>query len=432
MCRKVLKTVTLGCKVNQYETELLREGLARLGYREPDEGEAADLCVVNTCTVTAEGDRKSRKTIRRLAKENPDAQIIVMGCYATRSPDEAAALPGVVEVVTDKRELPQLLRRLGLVDPPDGISTFGHRHRAYVKIQDGCRMDCSYCIVPMARPVLVSRRPQEILDEIVRLVENQYREIILTGIHLGHYGVDLDGTSPDLAGLVREIVGLDGEFRVRISSIEAAEATPELLDVMARHPQRVCPHLHLSMQSGSDVVLRRMRRRYTAGEFIDRCRRVVESLDNPALTTDIIVGFPGETEAEFEETCRVVEAIGFSKIHIFRFSPREGTPAATMPDQVPGNIQRERSERLAEIARPLREAFFQSLVGRRLQVLIESKSKTSANAGNLLQGGLLGTSARYALVELPADAGKPGDLVEVTAERVVDGRIEASKQSKQR
>ncbi len=420
---RTLKTVTLGCKVNQYETEYLREGLALLGYREADKGETADLCIVNTCTVTAESDRKSRKTIRHLAKENPAAQIIVMGCYATRSPAEAASLPGVVEVVTDKRELPALLQRLGLVDPPNGISTFGHRHRAYVKIQDGCRMNCSYCIIPKTRPVLTSRRPPQVLDEIRRLVKNQFREIVLTGIHLGHYGGDLKAESPNLSALLREIAQLDGEFRVRISSIEAAEATPELLAVMADYPQRICPHLHLSMQSGCDAVLQRMRRRYTAQEFIDRCRRATDSLDNPALTTDVIVGFPGETEAEFEQTCRTVEKIGFSKIHIFRFSPRAGTPAATMPNQIPGNIQRERFERLAAIAGPLREAFFQSLLGRRLQVLLESE--TPDDATNLLQTNLLATSARYAPVELPPDAAKPGDLVEVTAQRIECGRIQA-------
>ncbi len=411
----ILKTVTLGCKVNQYETEFLRQGLARLGYVEPDEGQAADLCVVNTCTVTAEGDRKSRKTIRRLAKENPHAQIIVMGCYATRSPDEVAALPGVVEVLTDKRKLPQLMARLGVVEVPDGISTFGHRHRAYVKIQDGCRMGCSYCIIPTARPVLQSRGPTQVLDEIRRLLENQYREIVLTGIHLGHYGVDLHGGSVDLARLMRKIVGLEGDFRVRISSIEADEATPELLGVMAAHPRRICPHLHLSMQSGSDAVLQRMRRRYTSRQFVDHCRRAVELLDNPALTTDVIVGFPGETESEFEETCRVVEEIGFSKIHIFRFSPREGTAAATMPDRVPGDVQRRRAERLAEIEKRLRASFFQSLLGRRLQVLIESQSPHSPRR-------LLGTSARYAPVELPPEAGSPGDLVDVIAEQVAEGQ----------
>ena len=414
--KPTLKTVTLGCKVNQYETEYLRQGLARLGYRQPAEGATADLCIVNTCTVTATAEHKSRKTIRRLAKENPGTRIIVMGCHATLSPRETASLPAVVEVLADKRELPDLLRRLGVADPPGGISSFGNRHRAYVKIQDGCRMQCSYCIIPKTRPVLASRRPQDVLEEINRLVGNGYREIVLTGIHLGHYGVDLDGESVDLARLVRKIVRLEGDFRVRISSIEADEATPELLRVMADHPRRICPHLHLSMQSGSDAVLRRMRRRYVSRQFVDHCRTAVELLEHPALTTDVIVGFPGEAAAEFEETCRVAEEIGFSKIHIFRFSPREGTPAAVMPERVPGDVQRHRAERLAEIEKRLRAAFFQTLVGRRLQVLIESRTPDGPER-------LLGTSARYAPVELPLEIGKPGDLVDVTAERVAQGPV---------
>ena len=442
-----LKAVTLGCKVNQYETEYLRQGLARLGYRQPAEGAAADLCIVNTCTVTATAEHKSRKTIRHLAKENPGTRIIVMGCHATLSPRETASLPAVVEVLTDKRELPDLLRRLGVADPPRGISTFGDRHRAYVKIQDGCRMKCSYCIIPKTRPLLSSRPPQDVLEEIGRLARNGYREIVLTGIHLGHYGVDLsgcpriscgagvsparaagtatpqnskvilgqplNGESTDLARLMRKIVRLEGDFRVRISSIEADEATPELLSVMADHPRRICPHLHLSMQSGSDAVLRRMRRRYTSRQFVDHCRTAVELLDNPALTTDVIVGFPGETESEFEETCRVAEEIGFSKIHIFRFSPRQGTLAADMPDQIPGDIQRHRAEHLAEIEKRLRTEFFQTLVGHHLQVLIESQSPTH----------LQGTSARYVPVELPPASGSPGDLVELLADRVAEGSV---------
>jgi len=419
-----LKVVTLGCKVNQYETEYLRQGLARLGYRRPAEGAAADLCIVNTCTVTATAEHKSRKAIRHLAKENPGTRIIVMGCHATLAPRETAALPAVVEVLTDKRELPDLLRRLGVADPPSGISTFGDRHRAYVKIQDGCRMTCSYCIIPKTRPLPASRPPQDVLEEIERLVGNGYREIVLTGIHLGHYGLDHCGMGilpmkhahHDLARLTQKIVRIEGDFRVRISSIEADEATPELLRLMADHPRRICPHLHLSMQSGSDAVLRRMRRRYTSRQFVDHCRAAVKLLDNPALTTDVIVGFPGETESEFEETCRVVEEIGFSKIHIFRFSPREGTVAADMPNRVPGDVQRHRAERLAEIERRLRTAYFQSLVGRRLQVLIESQA-----SGNPQR--LLGTSARYTPVELPPEVGSPGDLVDVIAEQIAEGPL---------
>jgi threonylcarbamoyladenosine tRNA methylthiotransferase MtaB len=414
-----LKTVSLGCKVNQYETEYVRQGLARLGYRAAVDGEAADLCIVNTCTVTARGDAKSRKAIRQLARQHPRAEIIVMGCYATRAAEEVAAMPGVTEVVTDKRQLPELLGRLGLVDLPTGISTFGRRHRAYVKVQDGCRMECSYCIIPSVRPDLLSRPGDDVLDEVRRLVDHGYREIVLTGIHLGHYGIDLTDGRTDLARLVGRIVELDGEFRLRISSIEAAEVTSELIAVMAGRPDRVCPHLHVSMQSGSDSVLRRMRRRWPVRQFLERCEQIRRSLDRPALTTDVIVGFPGETEDDFAATCRAVEAVGFSKLHVFRFSPRRGTPAADMPDQVPEATKQRRAADLTELGESLRRRYFEGLAGGKLQVLVETSDEDRG-------GLLLGTSARYTPVELTGGRESIGRLVAVTAGPVVEGRIRAA------
>ncbi|MBN1590392.1 MAG: tRNA (N(6)-L-threonylcarbamoyladenosine(37)-C(2))-methylthiotransferase MtaB [Pirellulales bacterium] len=416
-----LKTLTLGCKVNQYETEYVRQGLSRLGYREPRPGEAADLCVVNTCTVTAEADRKSRKLIRQLARENPGASIIVMGCYATRRPDEAAALPGVAEVVTDKNRLPELLARFGLDPIPTGITSFGRRQRAYVKIQDGCRMECAYCIIPRTRPVLRSRPIDEVVGEIRGLIDGGYQEIVLTGIHLGHYGVDLAGhdrtdAQTNLARLLRHLVRLDGDFRIRISSIEACEVTDAVLDVIAEHPKRVCPHLHVSMQSGSDTVLQRMRRRWSSERFLERCRTIKRRLDHPGLTTDVIVGFPGETEAEFEATCRLVENVGFSKIHGFRFSARPGTAAARMTDVVPSHVQHRRLAKLAQIETRLRTSYFSSLLGRELCVLVES---AAANR----PGMLLGTSARYVPVELPGQPHQVGRLVRVTAQSLGDNRV---------
>jgi len=275
-----LRTVTLGCKVNQYETQLVRDGLVGSGYRDAAEGEPADLCVVNTCTVTAEGDSKSRQTIRQLARRNPGTRIVVMGCYATRAPEEISSLPGVVEVVTDKREIPDLLGRFGVIDIPTGISSFGDRHRAYVKVQDGCLLRCSFCIIPTVRPHMASRPVSHILDEVRRLVDNGYREVVLTGIHLGHYGVDFNRGRPKrdwvrLADLVRRITDLEGDFRVRLSSIEATEVTRELIAVMAERPERVCPHLHISMQSGSDAVLARMR---AAALVIVRAKLVVHEI----------------------------------------------------------------------------------------------------------------------------------------------------------
>src|SRR4029077_10546088 len=227
-----LRTVTLGCKVNQYETEFVRQALTNIGYQDAAANEPADLCVVNTCTVTHEGDSKSRQTIRQLAARNPGARNVVMGCYSTRAPREVARLPGVSEVVTDKRELPDLLARFGVVDIPTGISTFANRQRAYVKVQDGCMLRCSFCIIPHVRPTLTSRPPDHILDEIRRLVDGGYRELILTGIHLGHYGVEWNRGRPKsqwlrLSHLLGRIAELAGDFRVRLSSIEATEVTRE-------------------------------------------------------------------------------------------------------------------------------------------------------------------------------------------------------------
>ncbi len=376
---RTLKTVTLGCKVNQYETEFVRQGFEQLGYRKAAEGEPVDLCIVNTCTVTAESEAKCRKIIRRLAKAHPQAEIIVLGCFAARAPHDAAALPGVVEVVADKRDLPKLLARRGLADVPSGIRRFDGRRRALVKVQDGCRMTCSYCIVPSVRPHLISRPIDEVLDEVRRLLTAGHREIVLTGIHLGDYGrgerrgereerivgsrqsavgsnaePETDSQFPLLAhhspstlraaslpsplsprpSLLRQIADLDGEFRIRLSSIEAAEVTPELVELMAQRRDRICPHLHLPLQSGSNAVLRRMNRRGTVEQFIARCRTIRAALDRPALTTDVIVGFPGETEADFAATCRAVEEIGLRQAARLPIQPaarhprrRDGRPS---------------------------------------------------------------------------------------------------------
>lgn len=436
---RTLKTVTLGCKVNQYETEFVRQGFERLGYRKACEGEPVDLCIVNTCTVTAESEAKCRKIIRRLAKEHPQAEIIVLGCFAARSPEDAAALPGVVEVVADKRDLPKLLARRGLSNIPSGIARFAGRRRALVKVQDGCRMKCSYCIVPSVRPHLVSRPANEVLDEVRRLLTAGHHEIVLTGIHLGDYGWQegergrqaasilqsprlLVSPSPpllSLASLVRQIVELDGDFRIRLSSIEAAEVTAELIELMAERRDRICPHLHLPLQSGSDAVLRRMNRRGTAEEFVARCRAIRAALDRPAITTDVIVGFPGETDADFAATCYVVEEVGFAKVHVFRFSPRQGTPAAEMPDQVPGRIATHRAAKLGKLNKALRERYFRGLLGRPLQVLVEGAMPGRA-------GWMGGTSDYHAPVALPGGPELLSQFVSVIGQQIENGRIWAT------
>lgn len=417
-----LKTVTLGCKVNQYETELVREGLVGIGYTDAAAAETADLCVVNTCTVTAEGDAKSRQAIRRLAKENPAARIVVMGCYATRAPEELSRLPNVAEVVTDKREIPDLLGRFGVIDIPTGVMGLGSRKRAFVKVQDGCLLRCSFCIIPTVRPQMYSRPLVEVVREVRGLVERGYREIVLTGIHLGHYGVDFSRDRPKadwtrLSHLLDQLAAISGDFRIRLSSIEATEVTRELIAVMKAHGERVAPHLHLSMQSGSDSVLRRMRRRWGSQRFLDRCQLLKDELDRPAITTDIIVGFPGETDAEFEETMAVSRTAGFSKIHVFSYSQRKGTPAAEMPDQVSRQVKLERGRQLESLSEELRDEYFRSLLGARLRVLLE---------GQLPTGAMLGTACRYATVETPAGLAKVSQFVDVTATAVRDGKIVAT------
>jgi len=352
----------------------------------------------------------------------------VMGCYATRAPEEVAALPNVTEVLTDKRELPDLLGRFGVTDVPTGISGFGRRHRAYVKVQDGCMLRCSFCIIPHVRPELTSRPMKHILEEVRRLVDNGYREVVLTGIHLGHYGVDWNRPMSQgkpvpkeqwtrLSHLVSAIVELPGDFRVRLSSIEATEVTRDLISVMQDHGDKVCPHLHISMQSGSDSVLRRMRRRWGSRRFIDRCGMLKEKLDLPAITTDIIVGFPGETDAEFAETCDVARQVGFSKIHIFPFSARRGTPAADMPGQLPKKLKQQRGRELAQVETELRDEYFASLLGKKLQVLVESPLEDRA-------GFSVGTSCRYAPVEISSELAACGKFVEVVAQTISAGHIQ--------
>ena len=415
-----LKTATLGCKVNQYETQLVREGLLSVGYEDAIEQESADLCIVNTCTITSEGDSKSRQIIRRMHRDNPDARIVVMGCYATREPEAVEKLPGVAEVVTDKREIPDLLGRFGVVDIPNGISGLNNRHRAYVKIQDGCLLRCSYCIIPKVRPEMFSRPESDVVNEVTVLRDQGFREVVLTGIHLGHYGVDFNKGKPKsewtrLSSLVRKICQKLPEMRVRLSSIEATEVTRELIQVMKDFSSQVCPHLHVCLQSGSDRILRLMKRRWTRRHIIDRCQLVKEELSDPAFTTDLIVGFPGETDQDFEDSLDACRHIGFSKIHMFPFSPRKGTPAETMPNQVPKAIKKQRGEVVRQIERELQQSYFQSLVGKKLQLLVEKIND---------DGSLEGTSCRYAQVKAAGLKAPENALVETRIESVSADRLQ--------
>jgi threonylcarbamoyladenosine tRNA methylthiotransferase MtaB len=411
MPQRTCRLITLGCKVNQYETQYVKEALEANGYREAAAGEHADLCIVNTCTVTHEADAKGRQAIRRLALANPGAAVVVMGCFATRDPEAVARLPGVTQVVTDKALLAQELRRHGVERMPAGISRFDGHQRVFVKVQDGCLLNCSYCIIPSVRPRLASRSIGEIEDEVAALVDRGCREIVLTGIHLGHYGIDLCKGKPKsqwqrLPQLLERLCRLGGDFRIRLSSLEAAEVRDDLIETMAAQP-RVCPHLHLCLQSGSDRILQAMKRRYRSRSFLERCDQLRHAFDQPALTTDVIVGFPDETEADFEETCAVVRAAAFCKIHIFTFSPRKGTPAAGLPNRIEPRIVEERRRRLLALEGELAERFCRSLIGKRMRVLVEASPA-------IHDRHVRGTSCRHVPVELagfgPALLGKCVDV----------------------
>jgi threonylcarbamoyladenosine tRNA methylthiotransferase MtaB len=412
MIERTCRLVTLGCKVNQYETQLVREALEQDGWREAGPHEPAGLCVVNTCTVTAEGDAKSRQQIRRLARENPGTRTVVMGCYATRDPQAVAALPGVAEVLTDKRELPDLLQRLGVQHVPSGISRFDGRHRAFVKIQDGCILRCTYCIIPQVRPGLRSRPPEEIADEVRRLVEAGYLEIVLTGIHVGHYGVEATrgrtGRTPfRLWHLLERLDRVPGTWRLRLSSLEAGEIGDDFLRAAAGC-ERLCPHFHPALQSGTDRTLARMRRRYSIGPFLEKVDRIRAALPDATFTTDVIVGFPGETESDFEATLDACRRAGFLRLHAFSFSPRKGTPAAAFPDRVPGDVIRARCARLAEVERETARAVRARRVGRELEVFVEGRSPTRP-------GGIRGFDRSYVPVECPGNDADESRFVRVRA-----------------
>ncbi len=441
---RTCRLVTLGCKVNQYETQLVREALQNSGYREAADGEPADLCVVNTCTVTNTGDSKSRQVIRQLARSNPGTKTIVMGCYATRDPQAVSELPNVIEVVTDKRELPDVLSRFGIVDMPAGISEFEGRHRAFIKIQDGCILKCSYCIIPKVRPGLRSRRPIDIEDEVRALIEHGYREIVISGIHMGHFGVDTHrlpaGVQPErLWHLLRRLDRIPGNWRMRLSSIEAVEVNDEFISAVA-DCEHLCPQFHPALQSGSNTVLTRMRRRYRVERFQDRLEQIRSVLGpHTAFSTDVIVGFPGETEDEFQQTIDACRQAGFMKVHVFPFSRRDGTPAAEMPDQVPAEVIRDRVQRLGNLERELALDFYQrripmdehavqnpssrhEVAGAELEVLAERCSETRP-------GFIRGTDRWYMPIEVPGTADDLGHFVKCIAQSATrDGVVAVRKE----
>ena len=364
--------VTLGCKLNQSETERLAREFARAGHRVVLSPREADLCVVNTCAVTQAAAKRSRQVARRARRANPRIVTVLTGCYAEIAPEAARGIEGVALVVgnRDKERLLAILTDRYAAEPPVPYLPF--HTRAFVKIQDGCNMGCAFCIIPLARGRERSRPSSEIIAEIRDLIAAGHKEIVLTGVHLSAYGRDgAAGPRATLRDLVTRILDETGVVRLRLSSLALWALAPSLLALW--EDPRLCRHLHLSLQSGSDAVLRRMRRPYTTARYaqvVERARGVIADL---AVTSDVIVGFPGETGAEFEESLCFVERMAFARLHVFRYSPRPGTEAASLPHQVPHQVKQARSQAMIEMGRRSAVCFRRRYLGRRLDVLWETR-----------------------------------------------------------
>jgi len=380
---------SLGCKVNQNEAEAMLHMFRQAGYREVDFNQKADVYLIHTCTVTHLGDRKSRQMIRRAIKQNPAAIIIVSGCYAQMAPDEILEIPGVDLVVgtQDRNRILELVEQVKESRKPiNAVRDVLHtkefeelelehtdRARAFLKIQEGCQQFCTYCIIPFARGPVRSRDPEKTLREVEKLVENGYKEIVLTGIHTGAYGQDLP-QGYDLNWLVSQIAQVPGLARLRISSLDPNEFTPDFIDTISNHPV-ICPHFHISLQSGDDDILERMRRSYTTEEYRQLVKKLRLEIPQVAITTDVMVGFPGETAEQHRNSMAFVEEMEFAGLHVFKFSPRIGTKAARFDNQVPPEVKEERSKEMIALGRRLKEKFAQSFLGQKLDVLVEQQTK---------------------------------------------------------
>lgn len=377
----------LGCKVNAYETEAMQQILEEAGYEIVPFSEYADVYVINTCSVTNMADRKSRQMLHRAKKQNPDAIVVGAGCYVQTKEAQALVDESIDIVIGNnkKHELVPLLReyeashrKMACVADINhekqayeelSLSRTAEHTRAFIKVQDGCNQFCTYCIIPFARGRVRSRELPDVLQEIRTLAKSGYREVVLTGIHLSSYGVD-NGES--LLHLIEAVHELEGIERIRLGSLEPRIVTDAFAKRLSELP-KICPHFHLSLQSGCDTVLSRMNRRYDTAEYEAGCALLRRYFEHPAITTDVIVGFPGETDEEFETTERYLERIHFYEMHIFQYSRREGTKAAAMPDQVPETVKKERSEKLLALGHKMSEEFRRYYLGRQVTALLEEE-----------------------------------------------------------
>lgn len=379
----------LGCKVNAYETEAMQEMLEHAGYEIVPFQEGADIYVINTCTVTNIADRKSRQMLHRARKMNPDAVVVAAGCYVQAQAEKQVIDP-CIDIVLGNNKKQDLLTALQAYEEAHGdlrevidinhtkeyenlhLTKQGEHTRAYIKVQDGCNQFCSYCIIPYARGRVRSRAKEDVVAEVTDLAKNGYQEVVLTGIHLSSYGIDFENED-NLLSLIRAVHEIEGIKRIRLGSLEPRIITEEFVQAIAALP-KMCPHFHLSLQSGCNETLKRMNRRYTSEEFYEKCEILRKYFEKLALTTDVIVGFPQETEEEFETTYEFLKKICFYETHIFKYSKREGTKAAVMQGQIPEQIKAKRSARLIELGEKNRRAYEESFLGKTVEVLVEEKS----------------------------------------------------------
>ncbi len=418
---------TLGCKVNQYDTEVMREQFVSAGFECVDFTQKADVYLINTCTVTGTGDKKSRQMVSRAHALAPEAKIIVTGCYSQRAPDEVLALPGVDLVVgtKDREEIVEKVLALKPGEKRDAVSPFSRgdafeefsataedRTRAHLKIQDGCDRYCTYCIIPYARGPVRSRPLESVRAELEKLANAGYKEVVLTGIHLMSFGKDFANKS-DIAEAIACAKGIDGLERIRLGSLEPQLLSQKFVDTVAGDP-RVCRQFHLSLQSGSDAVLKRMARRYDTDKYMECVDQLRAAMPDCAITTDIIVGFPGETDEEFEETMAFAKRARLSRIHVFPYSRREGTPAAKMPDQISNKLKSQRAARLIALAERLEDEYAQKFAGAEVTILVET----------LASGRAKGYTDTYISVEADgADESDIGQLRRVRARSAVHGTL---------
>ena len=420
--------ITLGCKVNQYESEAVEEIFKARGFERKENN--ADVYVINTCTVTNMSDRKSRQMISRARKDNPDAIIAVMGCYSQVKPEDVAKIEGVDIILgsRNKEEVVDLcedmLQNKEAIDQVISVSeekTFEDLEisnqtemtRAYMKIQDGCNMYCSYCLIPYARGNVVSRPMDSIVKEAERLAKNDFKEIVLTGIHVASYDKDFkDGTS--LIDVIENVAKVEGIERIRLSSMEPRHITSDFLERM-KATKKACDHFHLSLQSGSDDVLKSMNRKYDTKVFKEKIDLIRQVFPNAGLTTDIIVGFPGESDENHKETMDFVKEIKFAKTHLFKYSKRDGTKAAAMKGQVNGNIKKDRLKDLEAIEKTNREEFLQKQVGKTLSVLFEEKSD--------MEGFKSGYSTNYLRVNVENPSLPTNEIYDVKITGIINDEL---------